>query len=125
MSSVLAVAFGGALGALARYGLGHLAVRLGADTFPWGTWAVNLMGCLLIGLVVPFTAEPHQDTARLLVVTGFLGAFTTFSTYSLDTLSLWMAGRPALALANALGSVVLGLGCVGLGVWAARALGAP
>ena len=125
MPSVLAVAFGGALGALARYGVGIVAARLGADAFPWGTWAVNLIGCLLAGLTVPFVAQPHQDTARLLVVTGFLGAFTTFSTFSLDSLSLWMAGRPGLALANALGSVVLGLGCVAAGVWMARVLGAP
>ena len=125
MQQVLLVALGGAFGAIARYGVSLAAVQLGATSFPWGTWVANLIGCFLIGLIVPFVATPQTETARLLVVTGFLGAFTTFSTYSVDTFSLWMAGRPGLALANALGSVVFGLVCVALGVYVARWAGAP
>ncbi|NNF58338.1 MAG: fluoride efflux transporter CrcB [Rhodothermaceae bacterium] len=125
MQQVLLVALGGAFGAVARYGVAFAAVRLGADAFPWGTWAANLLGCFLIGLVLPFVLAPQHETARLLAVTGFLGAFTTFSTFSLDTFSLGMAGRPGLALLNALGSVAAGLVLVWLGVLTARAFGAP
>ena len=125
LSSLLAVALGGAFGALARYGVAMAAARFGAEAFPWGTWIANLAGCFLIGLLVPFLLGPQAATARLLLVTGFLGAFTTFSTFSLDTVGLMQAGRPGLALANAVGSVVLGLGCVVFGIWTARAMGAP
>jgi fluoride exporter len=125
MQQFLMVALGGAFGAAARYGVSLSTAWLGTDAFPWGTWAANLIGCFLIGLVVPFVLTPQSETVRLLVVTGFLGAFTTFSTYSLDTLSLWMAGRPGLALLNALGSVVVGLLLVWLGVQVTRVFGAP
>lgn len=124
MPPFLAVALGGALGALTRYGVNLLALRLGADLFPWGTWTVNLLGCFLIGVAVPFVATSHTDTARLLVVTGFLGAFTTFSTFSLESLTLWTSGRPGLAALNVLGSVGAGLVCVVLGLALARGLGA-
>ena len=125
MQQVLMVALGGAFGAVARYGVGLAAVGLGAEAFPWGTWAANLIGCFFIGVIAPFVATPQAETVRLLAVVGFLGAFTTFSTYSLDTLSMWMAGRPGLALVNALGSVIAGLFLVWVGVQAARLLGAP
>jgi CrcB protein len=113
----LAVMIGGAFGALARYGVGRAVVRLAGEPVPWATWAANLTGCLLIGVAVTALQRAEAaDTARLLVVTGFLGAFTTFSTFSLDTLRLWTAGQPGLALLNAGGSVVLGLLFVWLGV---------
>jgi CrcB protein len=108
---------GGALGALARYGVARAVLRLGGAAVPWATWAANLTGCLLIGVAA--TALQRAGAAapvQLLVLTGFLGAFTTFSTFSLDTLNLWASGQAGLALLNAGGSVVLGLLFVWLGV---------
>ncbi|MDX1530078.1 MAG: fluoride efflux transporter CrcB [Rhodothermales bacterium] len=114
-----AVAAGGAAGALARYGVGLAAVRVVAGPFPVGTWAVNLLGSFLIGLAVPLLAV-RADALRLLLVTGFLGSFTTFSTFSLDTLALWEGGRPGLAALNAAGSVAFGLAGAVLGLWLGR-----
>ena len=121
MRSVLLVALGGAVGAVARYGIGMAGVRWGAAGLPWGTWAANALGCLLIGLALPLVRD---DGARLAVLVGGLGAFTTFSTYAADTVLLWEGGRPGWAVANAAGSVGVGLACVLLGLWAGRQLGA-
>ena len=116
MRSVLLVALGGAIGAVARYGLALWGGRL-AGGAPWGTWAANALGCLLIGAAIPLVrAEP----ARLAVVVGGLGAFTTFSTYSAETVLLWEAGRRGLAVANAVGSVAVGVACVLAGLWLGR-----
>ena len=119
---MLLVALGGALGAVARYGVTLLGLRW-TDRVPAGTWIANLAGCVLIGLLVPLLARP-DDGRRALVLVGFLGAFTTFSTYTLETAALWEAGRPGLAALNALGSVAAGLALVALGLWAGRALAA-
>lgn len=118
MRAALLVAAGGALGALARWGIGLGAERWAPGGLPVGTWTVNLVGCFLIGLTLPLVTDDRQ---RLSLVVGFLGAFTTFSTYSVDTLALWEEGRVALAVANAAGSVAAGLGAVALGLAAARA----
>ena len=117
MRSVLLVALGGAVGAVARYGVGLAALRWGSGGVPWGTWAANALGCLLIGLALPLV---KGDEARLTLLVGVLGAFTTFSTYSADTVLLWEAGRRGLAVANAAGSVVVGVAFVGLGLWVGR-----
>lgn len=113
----LLVALGGALGAMARYGVGLAALRWG-HALPLATWVANALGCLLIGLAIPLV---RGDAARLAVLVGVLGSFTTFSTYSADTVLLWEAGRPGWAVANAAGSVVVGLAFVGLGLALGRA----
>ena len=118
MINVLFVALGGALGASARYGLAVASLRLFGPNWPVGTWAANLLGCFLIGLAMPLVTA---DRMRLVVVMGFLGAFTTFSTYSAETLVLWESGRVGLAVANALGSVIVGLVAVAAGMALARA----
>lgn len=116
MTRLLAVALGGATGALLRYGIGVLVGSYAGSSFPWSTWAVNLAGCVLIGALVPLLgAMQVGDEARLFLVVGLLGSFTTFSTYSLDTLALWMDGRGIWAFVNAAGSLLLGLVCVWLG----------
>ena len=117
---LLFVALGGAVGAVARYGVGLASVRFAEAGVPVGTWAVNALGCLAIGLAIPLVTD---DRARLALVVGVLGSFTTFSTYSADTVLLWEAGRPALAAANAAGSVVVGVAFVALGLALGRALG--
>jgi CrcB protein len=121
MSSILLVALGGACGALARYGAGRLVAHLVEQPFPWGTWTVNLLGCLLIGTAVPLIgALGGAERTRLLLVVGVLGSFTTFSTFSLDTVALWSNGHGLLGLLNAVGSVAGGLLFVGLGRWIAE-----
>jgi len=121
-SQFILVALGGALGATARHSMGLFAVRVWGDHFPVGTWAVNLIGSFLIGVALPLIVVKGgaAEGARLALVIGFLGSFTTFSTFSLDTYALWEGGHPGWALANAAGSVVLGLGCVALGLWVGR-----
>ena len=116
MTKVLLVALGGALGAALRYGTYLLATRFWAGALPLGTWIVNLSGCLLIGVLVPLLGRGTvPDGLHLFFVVGLLGAFTTFSTYSLETLTLLREGLVAMALLNALGSTALGLFCVWLG----------
>ena len=115
------VALGGAAGAVTRYLLALGAARLTGTAFPLGTWVANGLGCLLIGVAVPFLIEPEHPR-RLLAVVGFLGAFTTFSSYSLETIVLWQGGRPGLAILNAVGSVGLGLVAVGAGIALGRHL---
>ncbi len=104
---------------MARYGVGLLAIRINETGLPLGTWGVNLLGSFLIGLAVPLMVG-KGEAHRLVLVVGFLGSFTTFSTFSLDTLALWESGRPGWAVLNATGSVVLGLVCVALGFWVGR-----
>ena len=120
------VAIGGALGAAARYGVGLAVLRWSpAAALPWGTWAANLVGCFLIGLALPLLntpAHPERAGLQLLLVTGVLGGFTTFSSYTAETLGLALNGRPGLALVNAAAPVVLGLAAAALGAWAGRSL---
>ena len=120
MPTPLLVALGGALGALARWGLAVGAARWLGEGAPWGTWAANVLGCFLIGLALP--ALSAADPRRALAVVGFLGAFTTFSTYTAETLLLWESGRMGLAALNAAGSVLAGLAACGLGLALGRAL---
>ncbi len=120
------IAAGGALGALARYGVGLQARRLWGDAFPWGTLAVNLLGCLALGalLEVARTGAPGAHVSRgvqVFLAVGFLGAFTTFSTFGVESVGLFMAGRPGPALTYVLASVGLGLAGCALGICAARA----
>lgn len=120
MPVVLAIALGGALGAAARYGVDE-AIGRRAGAFPWGIVVVNLSGAFLIGFAVEVLEPRFEDTTwvRAAVLTGFLGAYTTFSTLSLDTYRLLDEGQIAHALANSVGSLVLGL----LAVWAGLRLG--
>ena len=90
--------------------------------FPWGTLAVNLLGCLCIGVVAQLAEARGAFTAevRLLLLTGLLGGFTTFSAFGNETLNLLRDAERALAAANVLAQVILGLACVHLGRVAAH-----
>lgn len=120
MLSWILVALGGAAGALLRWGLGSALARSGGEGFPWGTLGVNLLGCLLIGLLWVLT-ERQWLSPRLapLIFTGLLGAFTTFSTFSLDALLLVRAGEwtraAAYVLISNLGGLLLAWGGYWLG----------
>ena len=117
MPTALAIALAGALGALSRWGLDGLVERRGG-VFPWGILLVNASGSLLIGLAAGiFESRFEHDTwLRTAVMVGFLGSYTTFSTFSLDTFRLFQEGLAGHALANALGSVAVALAAVWLGL---------
>ena len=125
MLTVLAICIGASLGALARWGLGLWLTPGGV--LPWGTLAANLIGGYLIGVAIAaFQAMPQLDPVwRLLLITGFLGGLTTFSSFSAEVVEFLMAGRYGLALLTAglhvlgsLGMTVLGL--KSLAWWLAR-----
>jgi len=121
---MLAIAAGGAVGALLRY-LTSTAVhtRLGT-AFPYGTLLVNVIGSLLMGFLYIWLLERMVEgtVLRAFLLVGLLGAFTTFSTFSLETLNLVETGQAGRALVNVLASVTLCIGAAGLGVLAARQL---
>lgn len=123
MATWLAVAVAGALGAVARYEVDGL-VSARFTSFPYGTLAVNLSGCFLLGLLFTlFTEHLHVATwIRSGATIGFLGAYTTFSTFSLESFRLAEDGAVGLALANVGASVGLGLVAVYAGVVLGRAL---
>jgi fluoride exporter len=111
------VALGGALGSIARFWLSDFFARHGSETFPWGTMLVNVSGSLLIGFVATLIAPDGRWLAptgfRLFFLAGVLGGYTTFSTFSLQTLILLQAGEWWRAAGNVIGSV---LGCLAA-VW--------
>jgi fluoride exporter len=116
---------GGGLGSALRFGL-SLAVdaRLGPRfPFPWGTLAVNLSGCFAIGVLATLAdTRVISPSARLFLVTGLLGGFTTFSAFGMETFQLLQDGRAAAAAANAAASVTAGVLAVAAGAWLTRAL---
>ena len=122
--ALLAVAVGGALGALARYGIG-LALPHGRGDFPLATFVVNAAGCLLIGVVIVLLTEgptPHP-LARPFLTTGVLGGFTTFSTFATDVDELLLAGHPGTAAGYLIATPVLAVGATWVGLTLTRTAG--
>lgn len=118
MRTLVGIGVAGAAGALARYGVeGYVSRRL-EPLFPWGTFVVNITGAFLLGFVFTLLAERLTvgPWIRSTLSIGFLGAYTTFSTLSLETFRLIEDGAYALAVANGLGSLVAGLAAVYGGV---------
>ena len=118
MKAVLLVALGGALGALSRWAVGSWVDGFTTGSkFPVGILAVNLIGCLVIGVVFGISENRQwmTETARLSILVGFLGSFTTFSTFGWNTFELIRGGQALLAFANVLISVAGGLAAVWLG----------
>lgn len=121
---ILYIAFGGALGATARYGLGAWIHSWAGTTFPWGTFAVNAVGSFLLG----FTLRHLEGSAatpelRALLTVGILGAFTTFSTFTYETVTLIQGDEWARAALYSVGSLLLGLLAISSGLYlAARVL---
>lgn len=107
MKTILWVAAGGACGALLRYVVQALTSGTGTE-LPWGTLAVNIAGCLAIGLTIGAFAGAawFEDVGRPLLVAGLLGAFTTFSAFSIDTVLLWEQGRVVAVVGYVISSVV-------------------
>jgi CrcB protein len=113
------IAVGSAVGGVFRYWCSGVAARLIGETFPWGTLIVNVVGSFIIGFVATLTAPDGRvflaSTARLGIMAGFCGGYTTFSSFSLQTLNLMNDGEWIYAGANVVASVVLCLAAVWLG----------
>ncbi len=117
MNTLLFVAAGGAAGSGARYILSSwIKNQLPSSGFPWGIFFVNVSGCLLFGLLHSWCCARGGEAWKLLVLTGVLGGYTTFSTFGWDTFSLIQKGQPGLAAVNAIASVTAGVLAVWLGV---------
>ena len=124
MNNLALVAAGGALGASARHLVGVVSLRAFGADFPAGTMTVNIVGCLALGVFVGLLASRFQgsEALRLLVATGFLGGFTTFSAFSLDFTVLWERGEMALAIGYVAVSVLMSLAALAAGLWLVRTL---
>lgn len=116
---ILLVMVGGSLGAVSRYGVSLLAAKLWGTQFPWGTLVVNLTGCFLIGLIFALADRARLLTpdVRLLLITGYLGALTTFSSFSLETVNAGRSGMILLPLANIMINNVAGFLLTFFGLW--------
>lgn len=113
------IAMGGALGTLFRYWINLLVTAYAGEAMPWGTFGINISGSFIIGLIAGLT-EPGgrlmlSPELRLFLIVGFCGGYTTFSSFSLQTLALLQAGEPVRAAGNVVGSVILCLVAVWLG----------
>ncbi len=122
MQAYFIVGVAGAAGAVSRYAVGVLAQRALGNHFAYGTLLVNVLGCLLLGFVLELeqhtTLVPHP--LRLLLAVGFLGAFTTFSTFGYETIRYLQAGAGHLAALNVAANLLLGMAAVWGGFLAAR-----
>jgi CrcB protein len=116
--NILLVIAGGGLGSACRYLLTIGATRFGGNVFPGGTLLVNLIGCFLIGLCFSLAGRGFlAPQVKLLLMTGFLGGLTTFSTYALESTNFWAGGAGLAALTNLAVNNLGGLALVCLGLW--------
>ena len=124
MKLFLYIGVAGFLGALSRYAVSGWAYSIFGNRFPYGTLTVNVLGSLLLGFVYTLTVDRTvlSPEARTAVAVGFLGSFTTFSTFSLETVNLLTEGSGVLSLANVFFNVLLCLAAVAVGVTLAKQL---
>jgi CrcB protein len=123
MKTLALVALGGSFGAVARYALTRAISGAVVSTYPWATLAINLTGCFFIGLFfVLFEEALIPETIRAFITVGFLGAYTTFSTYSIETIQLFKAGHLKSGMVNILASNMLGLLFVFAGFYTGKML---
>ena len=117
---LILIALGGALGSVCRYGLSTVVQRLSSPFFPYGTFVVNVSGCLVFGVIVGAAQQRFVlgPSARAFLLIGILGGFTTFSTFTYETFALLQDGEFARALVNAGGQLVCGT----VALWAGYAI---
>ena len=122
MKQVMAIAAGGALGAVLRWYVAGFVQRFSGSTFPWGTLTVNVLGSFVLGFLFVWLLERSSvgELMRLAITVGFLGAFTTFSTFSVETARLLQEGALTMALGNVLAQVLICVGLAWLGMQVAR-----
>ncbi len=125
-SVLVAIALGAALGAPARYGIAQV-IHAASGTFPWATFVTNVSGSFVLGLVMALILErfPPSRYLRPFVATGFLGAYTTYSTFAVESDMLVKQGHAAIAVAYAAASLVTGCVAVWAGIWVARSVPLP
>ena len=125
MATILAIAVGGGIGSVARYLLTLWCERLLGEDFPYGVFLANIIGSFAIGICFVFLLERAvlPELARSLLMVGFLGGFTTFSAFSLQTISMLQSGRWPEAMIYVFGSVLLSLFGAWAGMFLARQLG--
>jgi CrcB protein len=118
----LVLSLAGAAGTLARFWVGGFVQRLSGEAFPFGNFLVNLSGCLLFGLIYALVENRSglPGELRLYVLTGFMGAYTTFSTYMFESVALLQHGQWLAASANLFGQTVLGIVCIMAGLAVGR-----
>ena len=118
INNILLVGSGGALGSIARYVVQRRATVIYPASFPWGTFAVNIAGCFLIGLFwgIAFRSFESIENWKLLLMTGFCGGFTTFSAFTLEGVGLLKEQKILLFFLYNAGSVVLGLSATFIGM---------
>ena len=117
VGKIVCVALGAVIGGIARFLVTHLSSELSHHHgFPYGTLTVNAVGCVVAGYVLTWTADHTHDTYRLLMATGFCGAFTTFSAFAYESMSYWHEGRIGLFVANLAANNTLSLLGVVLGI---------
>ena len=122
MRSILLIGLAGAAGAISRYGVGLWAQKQWGNNFAFGTLIVNVLGCLVLGCILELDSQTDwvRTPVRLFLAVGFLGAFTTFSTFGFETLKFIQDGSHHLAILNVAANLLLGLLAVWLGWMLAR-----
>jgi CrcB protein len=117
IKNLLLVLIGGGLGSIARYLLSYFFTKNNVSTFPWATFIANSLGCLLIGLLFGYIQKNNlqNETIKLLLITGFCGGFTTFSTFSLENIQFIQNQNYNLALIYTLASIFVGFLAVIIG----------
>jgi CrcB protein len=124
MKILLIIFFGGGLGSLARYAVSRWIAGLITSPFPYGTFLVNITGCLLIGFLVFYTERLGTGTLnwRLFLVTGFCGGYTTFSAFSFENVQLMSNNQIFTTLLYTIGSIIIGFMATYIGILAARSI---
>lgn len=119
LRNVLLVGIGGATGSILRYLTGYLSAKMTLSSLPIGTFIANIVGGFIIGIVYGAAARFGWFTAewRLLLATGFCGGYTTFSAFAYENLTLWQSGQYTIALGYTVGSVLLGILAVWMGLY--------
>lgn len=121
---ILLVALGGACGAVSRYLVGNVVGKALGNSLPYGTFVINIIGCFFMGLLMTLIVEKQQLAAawRLLLCVGFLGGFTTFSSFGYEAVALFSKGELLGSLGYVIGSTVIGLVAAALGIMVGRTL---
>lgn len=122
MLKLFCIFVGGGLGSICRYSVGAFLIQSSHSRLPWATFVANALGCLLIGLLMGYFERTHSNWLYMLLVTGFCGGFTTFSTFSNESVQLMRQGLYTTALCYMVFSLFIGLSAVGVGLYAAKTI---